>query len=244
MRKKRHNTTVEHRAALYLRVSTAEQAAYGVSLQAQEERLRAYAAANALEVVAVVREEGVSAFKPLAERPGGQDLLALVEGGKVSHVVALKLDRLFRNAVDALTTVQDWDRMGVALHIVDLGGTAINTHTAIGRFFLTMLAGFAELERNMIAERTTLAMAYKKARKEKYAPVPFGFRENGSRLEPDPAELEAVRLIQELRAQGWSLRAIAQELNRLEVRTKRGGRRWYASTVRAILGNDLHVEAV
>lgn len=240
---KRQRVAESGKTALYARVSTVEQATYGVSLQAQEERLRAYAAANALEVVAVVREEGVSAFKPLAERPGGQDLLALVEGGKVSHVVALKLDRLFRNAVDALTTVQDWDRMGVALHIVDLGGTAINTRTAIGRFFLTMLAGFAELERNMIAERTALAMAYKKARLEKYAPVPFGFRENGTRLEPDPTELEAVRLIRDLRAQGWSLRAIAQELNRMQVRTKRGGRCWYASTVRAVLENDLHMEA-
>lgn len=91
MRKKQQAADGEHRAALYLRVSTAEQATYGVSLQAQEERLRAYAAAHGLEVV------------------------------------ALKLDRLFRNAVDVLTTVQDWDR-----HIVDLGGTAINTRTAIG----------------------------------------------------------------------------------------------------------------
>jgi len=53
----------------------------------------------------------------------------------------------------------------------------------------------------------------------------------------------AVRLIGDLWAQSWSLKAITQELNRMPVRTKRGWRCWYASTVRSVLENDHNMEA-
>lgn len=58
-----------------------------------------------------------------------------------------------------------------------------------------------------------------------------------------PAELWVVRLIQKLLAQGWSLRAIAQELNQMRVRTNRGSQRWYTSKVHAVRKNSLHAEA-
>lgn len=59
-------------AVAYVRVSTQEQVQHGVSLDALEDRVRAYARMQGLEVVAFVREEGVSASKALATRPGGQ----------------------------------------------------------------------------------------------------------------------------------------------------------------------------
>ena len=73
----------------------------------------------------------------------------------------LKLDRMFRNAGDCLATVEAWDRAGVALHVVDLGGNAIDTTSAAGRFMLVVLAGAAEMERNLIRERTKAALAVK-----------------------------------------------------------------------------------
>ena len=60
------------KAAAYIRVSTDEQARTGVSLEAQEEKLRAYCKMTGLDLVRVIREEGVSAAKPLASRPGGK----------------------------------------------------------------------------------------------------------------------------------------------------------------------------
>lgn len=84
--------------------------------------------------------------------------------------MALKLDRLFRDAEDALHQTKAWDKAGIALHLVDMGGQTLNTATAMGRFFLNMMAGFAELERNLIAERTATALAHKKTHRGSLQP--------------------------------------------------------------------------
>jgi DNA invertase Pin-like site-specific DNA recombinase len=89
-------------AISYIRVSTDDQVRGGVSLDAQEERIRAYCEASNLKLISVVREEGVSAAIPLDQRPGGRNLIRQLNESKGANVVALKLDRLFRNAEDAL----------------------------------------------------------------------------------------------------------------------------------------------
>lgn len=229
------------KAVCYVRVSTEEQARGGVSLAAQEERLKAYCNMAGLEVVEIIREEGVSGAKPLAVRPGGERLLHLIARKKVKHVVALKLDRLFRDAEDALRQTRAWDKAGIALHLVDMGGQTLNTATAMGRFFLSMMAAFAELERNLIAERTATALAHKKAHREAYAPTPYGFERVGDTLQENTQEQEIIAQIFAWRQAGWSLRKIAAELNKRGVPTKQGGR-WYASTVRYLLQNSLYQE--
>ena len=102
----------------YGRVSTDEQAREGVSLDVQEERIRSYCAAVGLTLTRFHREEGVSGGKELAVRPLGRALVESAEAGKVRHVVALKLDRLFRDAADCLNQTKSWDKAGVALHVV------------------------------------------------------------------------------------------------------------------------------
>jgi len=218
----------------YIRVSTEEQVADGVSLDAQAERIRAYCQLNSLELVRIIAEEGVSAGKPLAEREGGQELLRALRSDGIRHVVALKLDRLFRDAIDCLTVARDWDKAGIALHLIDQGGQAVNTQSAMGRFFLTIMAGVAEMERNLIGERTKLALQHKRRSGKVYGPEPFGFRREGEDLLPDPRELRALELMRRLRAEGYSYRAIAKELRRRRVPTKNGGR-WEAMTVKRIL---------
>jgi DNA invertase Pin-like site-specific DNA recombinase len=229
------------KAVCYIRVSTEEQARGGVSLEAQEERLISYCKMAGLEVVEIIREEGISAGKPLAVRPGGERLLQLVASKKVRHVVALKLDRLFRDAEDALRQTRAWDKAGVALHLVDMGGQTLNTATAMGRFFLNMMAAFAELERNLIAERTATALVHKKAHRQAYSPTPYGFDRVGKELSENPQEQEIIAQIFTWRQNGWSLRKIAAELNRRGVPTKQGGK-WYAATVRYLLRNNLYRE--
>jgi DNA invertase Pin-like site-specific DNA recombinase len=226
-------------AVCYIRVSTEEQVRGGVSLAAQEEKLMAYCQLSGLEPVAVIREEGVSGAKPLADRPGGEELLHLVAKKGAHHVVAMKLDRLFRDAADALNQTKAWDRGGVALHLVDMGGQALNTASAMGRFFLNVMAGFAELERNLIAERTEMALAHKKAHLEVYAPTPYGFNREGNILTENPQELKAVAQIREWRDGGWSLGKIARELTRRRIPTKQGGA-WYPGTVKYLLENNIY----
>jgi len=227
------------KAVGYIRVSTTEQAQEGVSLDAQEARIRAYAEMQGLELVEIVREEGVSATIALADRPGGREVLDLIRQHQAENVIALKLDRLFRDAADALMQTRAWDRGKIALHLVDVGGQAINTAAAMGRMFLTMMAGFAELERNLISERTAAALAHKKANGEVYAPTPFGYDRAGKKLVKNHQEAATVRRIGKWRGAGMTLAAIATRLNKAGVEGKRGGR-WHPSTVRYVLQNDLH----
>jgi DNA invertase Pin-like site-specific DNA recombinase len=167
-----------------------------------------------LSLIEVVIDAGVSAGKPLASREGGQRLLSLVGSRKVAGVVALKLDRLFRNAADCLSTVAGWDTAEVSMHLVDLGGSSIDTATATGRFFLTVMAGAAEMERNLVKERTSAAMQHMKQRGEYTGgrpPLGFEVTEEGQLVRVE-AEHEALAMARHLREQGLTLRAVAAEL--------------------------------
>ena len=222
-------------AIAYLRVSTEEQATHGVSLDAQEQRVRAYCTMRGLDLVDIVVDAGVSGGKPLQTRPGGSRVVDFVKRGKVDHVVSIKLDRLFRDCADCLQVTEKWDRKGVALHLVDLGGQAVDTSSAMGRFFLTVMAGAAELERNQIRERTRAALAHKKSRGECVGQVPFGFRlaEDGVHIVADGDESQTIAHIRDLREQGLSIRKIADHLNQTGVPSR--GSKWHPTTVSRIL---------
>lgn len=212
-------------AVAYIRVSTQEQAQHGVSLDAQEARIRAYADMQGLTLVAIIREEGVSAAKALSSRPGGQELLALLSDKKAQHVVALKLDRLFRDAADCLNQTRAWDKADIAMHLVDLNGMTLSTASAMGRMFLTMAAGFAELERNLISERTKTALQYKKEQ---------GVRLGRPPMSPDDDDTNLVERIRGLQEAKYTLREVAATLQAEGFETKRGGK-WAPETLRRIM---------
>ena len=222
------------KALAYVRVSTEEQAVTGVSLRAQRERLQAYCVSRGLVIVEVIADEGVSASKVLDTRPGGKRLVEALKRKEIKHVVALKLDRLFRNAEDALRTTSAWDRRGLSLHLVDLGGQSLDTASAVGKMMLTMMAAFAEFERNLVSERTSAALAYKRRHNEVSNHVPFGFNQVGSRLVTNEAEMAIVGELQAWRAEGATFRTIAARLNTQAVPSKKGGE-WHASTVQKVL---------
>lgn len=225
MATRRTAKTTGNRAALYVRVSTAQQASDGLSLDAQRERLAAYCKLRGLEPVEVVADEGESAGKPLAKRSGGRRVLALVRSKAVDAVVVLKLDRAFRNTADALATVEAWDKAGISLHVAEMGGMAVDTSSAVGRMFLTMLAGFGEFERNLAAERTTAALAHK-ARSGDFrigADAPFGWRYQGKALAEVPAEQAVIATVRQLRADGVSFRKVCAELTSRGLRNRAGG---------------------
>jgi len=230
------------RAIGYLRVSTTEQAQEGVSLAAQEERIRAYANANGFELVGILRDEAVSGSVPLAERPAGCELVRLLAKGAASVVIAWNLDRAFRSTTDALEQTAAWDRKRIALHLVDEGGRAVDLSSSDGRFLLTLKAALAERERKRIGERTRFALAHLKANGFAYCRTPFGFNREGDRLVVNAEEQETLARIRSLRASGESLRGIAGTLNAAGCSPKRGGI-WYASTIQKVLANALHAEA-
>lgn len=214
----------------YVRVSTQEQASEGYSLAAQESKIRAYADLYGIELVAVVSDAGVSAKS--INRPGLSEALARLEAGEAEGLVILKLDRLTRNVADWNALIDRYFGKDVALMSVS---DQIDTRTAGGRLVLNVLVSVAQWEREAIGERTAAALAQKQAQGEHVGGVPFGFRVEGTALVAVEAEAEAVAVIQTLRAEGATLQAIAETLNARGVATKRGGR-WYASTVKNVLG--------
>jgi DNA invertase Pin-like site-specific DNA recombinase len=160
--------------------------------------------------------------------------LDLLAEGKASHIVALRLDRLFRDAADCLATVESWTKRGFVLHLLDVGGNSIDTSSAAGKFMLTILAAVAEMERNLIAERIRNVMSWKRRNRKVFGHEPYGFARDGDALVPVEAEQKTLELIFELRARGYSLHKIARTLEARGIPTKRGGR-WAAATVRKLL---------
>jgi DNA invertase Pin-like site-specific DNA recombinase len=222
----------------YVRVSTVEQRQSGLGIEAQRAALQNYAAMRGIVLVAILEDAGVSGSIGLADRPAGGQLAELLRRGKAGSVVALKLDRLFRNANDCLDTVERWGANGIALHVVDLGGNAIDTSSVNGKFMLTILAGVAEMERGLVRDRTAAALERKRARGEKTGgAVPFGFDAQGGRLVVNAEEARTVAIIRGLRQSGASLRKIADKLNSDGVATKQRGRQWYAEQVSSALRN-------
>jgi DNA invertase Pin-like site-specific DNA recombinase len=231
----------DNSTVIYIRVSTDEQAKEGVSIPAQVEKLMAYCKQAGLRVVETIIDDGISAGKFLSTRPGGSQLVELVRSRQVKNIVAVKLDRLFRSAADALTSVDNWDKLGASLHLLDFNGMSLDTSSPMGRMMLTMIAGFAELERNLCKQRTKDAIQHKKASKQKYCRSVYGYQtlEDGTMV-PDASEQEAICIIKMMRSSGASLRAICSKLTELGYKTKRGGVQWYAATIKGILENDIH----
>lgn len=230
----------DNKAILYIRVSTDEQASEGISIEAQEAKLQVYCQQRGLQVVETIIDAGISGGKYLSQRPGGQKLIDLLKARKASHVVAVKLDRLFRNAADGLWTIENWDNDGISTHLIDINGMGLDTSSPMGRMMLTMMAGFAQLERSMIRDRTKTALNHKKSTGKKYCQSVYGidFDAEGNAV-VNADEQQTINLIFALRKAGKSLRAIASHLSSLGIATKRGGN-WAAATIKRILENSLN----
>ncbi len=217
------------RAYGYVRVSTADQAAEGVSLDAQRARIAAWCEANGYELAGIHVDAGLSG-KRADNRPALQTALCAVTRERGSALVVYSLSRMARSTRDTLAIAERLERAGADL--VSLS-ERIDTTSAAGRMVFRMLAVLAEFERDQTAERTRVALAHKRARGEAYAPTPFEFRREGDRLVSDPARAAVVREIVAAREAGRSYRAIASDLRARGVPTAQGGA-WDPATVRKV----------
>jgi site-specific DNA recombinase len=195
----------------YVRVSTEEQARSGLSLQAQRERLAAWATAFGHELVEVISDEGESA-KSL-DRPGMQRVLQMIDGRHADGVVVAKLDRLTRSTRDLLDTIDRCERRRVALASVS---ESLDTSTACGRLLVTVLGAMAQMEREQTAERTAAALGAKRRQGRRYCRhAPFGYRfDDGGCMVEVEAEQRTLDAVADMLHSGRrpSLRGIAQLL--------------------------------
>lgn len=225
------------KVVIYARVSTTDQSDNGVSLDAQQAKMTAYAGVYDLEVVETVVDAGESA-KSL-DRPGLQHALGLLASGKADGMVVVKLDRLTRSVADWQTLIDDYfgERAGKQLFSV---ADSIDTRTAAGRLVLNVLLSVAQWERETTGERTREALRHKIRIGERCGKVRFGYdlAADGKTLVPNADEQAAIDLMTALRAAGSTLRQIAAELTARGIRTKEGGMAWAHSAVGRILNRQ------
>lgn len=215
----------------YCRVSTEEQAREGVSLDNQENKIKLQADLSDYHLVDMVIDPGYSAKN--MNRPGIRRVIEAVKAGEVDAVIIHKLDRLTRSVADLDSFIRLLNKKGIALISVK---DSIDTKTAGGRMVLNVLASISQWEREAIGERTAEALRHKRDRGEYTGgDVPFGYDLDGIHLVENPAEQKAIRLMKDLRGRGYSYRAIARRLEKRATRTKRGGLKWYAQTVKQVL---------
>jgi DNA invertase Pin-like site-specific DNA recombinase len=216
----------------YTRVSTAEQVSEGQSLEAQEARIRAWADLQGAEVVEIFREEGVSGSRLLADRPEGNRIAKLLEARRpgVDAIVVTRLDRLGRDAAEQIALLKRFRTGKVGVVAI---AQQIDLATPHGRAMAQIGAVFGELERALIAERTTETLAEMRAAGKVTNHAPFGYEVQEGYLVANQAEQQTLGRLIQLRQQGLSFHKLAALLNQEERPTKRGGP-WQAMTVRNV----------
>jgi DNA invertase Pin-like site-specific DNA recombinase len=202
----------------YVRVSTAEQADSGLGLSSQRSAIEAEAQRRGWTLTQI-HEDPAASGKSMVGRPGLDAALLDVANGSASALVVAKLDRLSRSLLDFAGLMAQSQKKGWALVALDLG---VDTTTPAGEFMASVLASAAQWERRIIGQRTKDALAVKRAQG-----VQLG--------RPRAMPAETAERIRQMRAEGLSLRAIAEHLNSEEVPTAHGGAKWHASTVRSVL---------
>ena len=224
------------RAIGYRRVSTTEQSSSGLGLEAQDGAIASAANRLGLRVSATFTDAGVSGGLPLEQRPG---LLSALDAiGSNDVLIVAKRDRLGRDVLNVAMFERLAERKGA--RIVSAAGEGTETDDPTSRLMRQIVDCFAEYERAIIRTRTRAALAVKKARGERVGGIPFGYRvdHDGRTLRPHTEEQQALRLLRELRAAGYTYRAIAGELNRQGFRSRNGGP-WVRQSVHVLAQNGV-----
>ncbi len=204
------------RCYAYARVSSAGQAESGLSLEEQTRRCAGRALENGWTIEHTYVDRAVSGSIALAARPEGSRLLQVLKPG--DQVIAAKLDRVFRSALDALETIASFKQRKISLHLLDLGGDV--SGNGISELVLTIMSAVAQFERARIGERIADAKSAMRLRGVHLGCArPFGWQlgepvgpGRGRRLVEDPGERQALRDMKKMRHDGKSLMEIRDAL--------------------------------
>jgi DNA invertase Pin-like site-specific DNA recombinase len=201
----------------YIRVSTGEQADSGLGLEAQTHAIVDEIARRGWEPGEVFEDAGYSARS--LNRPALQQVLERLDSSESpTTLVVARLDRLSRSLMDFCELMQRAKAKGWLIVTLDAN---VDMSTPSGELMANVMASFAQFERQLIGQRTSEALQEKKRQGVKLG-------------RPITVDAEAVRTIQELRADGLSYGAIAEWMNHTGIETTSGGKRWWPETVRQI----------
>jgi len=227
-------------AVIYLRVSSKKQADEGYSIPSQEVNCKNYAQLKKFNVAKIFIDEGVSATIHLWNRPSGKAMKEYVAKNKIQHIIVVKMDRLFRNVQDLLSTIDELKMMNVGLHLLEFQGQTIDTTSAMGRFFLTVIGGMAELESGQISERTKESVKHMKRENKRFTGEIYGWDCKDGNLSPNWYEQYVIDYMRDLfYGYGYSGYKVSKILNDLGERGKLGGI-WRSSTVIRTINYEFH----
>jgi len=226
--------------AIYVRVSTEEQAQEGFSIRAQEQKLKEFAKIKDWSIFKIYMDEGISG-KNLTERPAMQEMITDIEKGLVKNVLVFKIDRLTRSTADLVFLIDLFNERDCAFNSLT---ESIDTQTASGRMFLKIIGIFAEFERENIIERTKVGIERKV--REGYAiggSTSYGYdRPKNQKIQTvNEDEAEVVREVFDMYVnQGVAITDIARRLNVRKVATKNDNA-WSSTSIRRLLANMNYV---
>ena len=179
------------RAALYIRVSSDEQAKHGLSLDEQKHDLREYAIRHGYTIAGVYMDEGTTARKSIQRRKELQRLLQDVEAEAIDVILFIKLDRWFRNIADyyKVQAVLDAHKVDwIAIH------EDYNTNTSAGRLNLNIRLSIAQNESDQTSDRIKFVFEGKKRRREVLTGnIPYGYKIVDKHFDHDKEQAAAIR---------------------------------------------------
>jgi len=196
------------RAAIYCRVSTADQ-----SCERQERDLTAFATRAGYEVAAIFKETGSGVKLDRAER---KKVMALAQARQIDAVLVTELSRWGRSTVDLLHTLRELEYWKVS--VIAMNGMAFDLSSPHGRMLATFLSGIAEFERDLISERVKSGLAAAKARGKRLG------RQTGERPKADRLAPKVMLLIAEGRSYRWVARDLGISKNTVAVIAKQSRR--------------------
>jgi len=223
--------------AIYVRVSTEEQAQEGYSIRAQEQKLKDYARIKEWAIYKIYKDEGISG-KNITARPAINEMIDDIKKGYVKNVLIFKIDRLTRSTADLLYLINLFHEQDCAFNSLN---ESIDTHSATGRMFIKIIGIFAEFERENIAERITLGFE-RKAREghsTSSRSTSYGYdRKNGENIQTiNKDEAEIVKEIFDMFVnKHMSYANIKNNLNNRNIPTKENST-WDARTIISLLKN-------
>lgn len=223
------------KAAIYIRVSTIEQAQEGYSIGEQKERLIAYCKAQDWIIADIYIDGGYSGSN--LKRPAIQKLMS--ETHKFDIVLVHKLDRLSRSQRDTLYLIEEIF-LPNKIDFVSMQ-ESFDTSSPFGKAMIGLLAVFAQLEREQIKERTQMGRLAR-AKQGLYhggGQIPIGYNYENGKLQINPYEAEQIRKIFDWYISGDSFKTILSKLQNAKYTTKYGEyNNW--SSIRYILNNETY----
>ena len=221
----------------YIRVSTFLQAAEGISLDAQKEKIKQWADLNDAILIKIYTDNGISGTKD--NRPGFQAAFEAAIKYEAAFVV-YSLSRFCRTTKDTIRYSDQLRKAGANLVSIS---EQIDTTTAAGKMVFRLMAVLNEFEVDQISERTKAALNYRKSQGKKLGgDVPYGYRaDSGGVLSKNPEEQKIIKEIMNKLGSGDNYSQIARYLNGKEYPTKKGSK-WYPQTVKNVIGYQLSLK--